>query len=218
MAMRRVIVQGHTLNRRTRNMLRMAERRLGFGLHIYQGSYNGTRVSASAGTHAGGGAVDVAAYKKPHEVVRVLREVGFAAWHRLPSQGPWIEHIHAIAIGDAELSPSARRQVQAYYDGRNGLANNGRDDGPRLRPIPRWRIKIPTLLYVNAWRQFKTHNPRRNVVSVKRIQRLLNRRHNTDLKVDGLAGRHTRAAYSKHYGKFTRTSLKRLCNGFFRVV
>jgi hypothetical protein len=33
-------------------------------------------------------------------------------------------------MGDYGLSAAARRQVTAYRNGRNGLANNGPDDGP----------------------------------------------------------------------------------------
>lgn len=220
MAMKRVIVDGVTLNRRTRNMLRVAEQRLGFSPHIYQGSYNGTVVRNSAGTHAGGGAVDLAADKRPNEVVRILREVGFAAWHRLPSQGPWIEHIHAIAIGDGELSPAARQQVRDYRDGLNGLANEGPDNGPRLHPIPTWPIKIPNLLYLNAWRQFRPGNkhPRRHVVAVERIQKILNLRHHANLRVDGNAGKLTRASFNKHYGSFSRATVKKLLAGYYHVV
>lgn len=219
MAMTRVVVQGHTLNRRTAKMFSLACKRLGFTPHIYQGSYNNT-VSQSAGTHAGGGAIDVSASREPAKVVRVLREVGFAAWHRVPSQGPWIEHIHAIAIGDPELSPAARDQVHQYYNGQNGLASRGRDDGPRLHPIPTWPIKLPTLVYLNAWNQFRPSNkkPRRNVRSVKRIQNLINKRHGRHLAVDGNAGPVTRKAFKRYYGDFNRKNLKKLVAGYFRVI
>jgi len=103
-------------------------------LVITQGSYN-TSVSASAGTHSGGGAVDFRARDlndaQVAEALLKLRHVGFAAWHRLPEQGPWVEHVHAIAIGCPDLSASAADQVVAYGEGRNGLANNRADDGPR---------------------------------------------------------------------------------------
>src|SRR5689334_19076486 len=100
MSMKRVYREGVVLNQRTLNMLECAENRLGYKLHVVQGSYNAGGVSASAGTHDGGGALDVSPTDHPGKVVLALREVGFAAWHRVPSQGPWAEHIHAIAIGD----------------------------------------------------------------------------------------------------------------------
>src|SRR6478735_1971204 len=111
--MKKVTVDGKTLNKRTADMLKRAEARLGENLYVIQGSYNAGGVSQSAGTHDGGGAIDVSATSHPDEVVRQLRESGFAAWHRTPAQGPWSEHIHAIAIGDPELSSGARGQVTA---------------------------------------------------------------------------------------------------------
>lgn len=216
MTMTKVNVQGHILNRRTRNMLRVAEQRLGRNLEILQGSYN-TTVDESAGTHAGGGAVDIAPTNHPREVVLALRSVGFAAWHRTPSQGPWVEHIHAIAIGDGDMSAAAHAQVRAYFDGRNGLANNGRDDGPRIHPIPKWPIKRPRVFYITAWHQMHAKRPaRRN--AVKAMQHCLNKRFDARLVVDGKLGPVTKRAYYKHYKRFGRKNFWRLLAGYYRVV
>jgi len=99
-----------------------------------QGSYN-TSVSASAGTHAGGGAIDLAAKdltsKQRKTLVYEMRRVGFAAWLRTPAQSNWPYHVHAIAIGCKDLSDGAKAQVVAYKQNRNGLASGGPDDGPR---------------------------------------------------------------------------------------
>jgi len=225
MAMKRVNVQGHTLNKRTADMLNRAEQMLGHDLDIMQGSYNST-VGASAGTHDGGGAVDVAATSNPAKVVLALRKVGFAAWHRLPSQGPWPEHIHAIAIGDGELSSGAKLQVQEYYAGQNGLANHGPDDGPRLHPIPTWPIALPRLSLQRAINQFTAKKPR-SAPATKKIQTALNYRLSHNLVVDGVAGPKTRAAYKwweKHIDSPTQdgvpgeASLKKLVAGHYRVV
>jgi hypothetical protein len=70
-------------------------------------------------------------------IARALRQVGFAAWVRNPSQGDWPWHIHAAAINDTDLSPQAQHQIGDYYLGFNGLANRGPDDGPRI-PIQTW--------------------------------------------------------------------------------
>jgi hypothetical protein len=99
-----------------------------------QGSYS-TSVGASAGTHSSGGAVDLG-YRhlteaQRHRIVREMRRVGFAAWYRREIKGLWPPHCHAIAIGCPDLAPGARQQVEAYRAGRNGLAGNGADDGPR---------------------------------------------------------------------------------------
>lgn len=114
--------------------LEKAELLAGHQFVITQGSYQSS-VAASAGTHDKGGAVDLAWTGKDSDVL-ALRKAGFAAWHRSPSQGPWSHHIHAVVVDHPLLAPSAARQVTAYRNGRNGLANNGPDDGPRLNPIP----------------------------------------------------------------------------------
>ena len=99
-----------------------------------QGSYNGGGVSASAGTHDGGGAIDLSASElspaERDEVVAAMRRVGWAAWLRTPAQAAWGYHIHAIAVDCPDLSSGAAYQVQEYFAGRNGLAGRGADDGP----------------------------------------------------------------------------------------
>lgn len=129
----KVTFRGHTVDKWTMQALQACEKVLGYELTILQGSYH-VGVGASAGTHDGGGAVDLAPADWQHKV-KVLREHGFAAWHRLPSQGPWPEHIHCILIGDLRAAPLAQEQVAAYREGFNGLGHlgkGGRDDGPRV--------------------------------------------------------------------------------------
>jgi hypothetical protein len=123
-------------------MILAAEKILGWQLVPTQGSYNRGGVTASAGTHDGGGAVDfrardLTATKRTAAVV-ALRRVGFAAWLRLPTEGNWVVHIHCIAVGDAELSAGAKRQVLAYKAGRNGLANNRADNATRAYVNVTW--------------------------------------------------------------------------------
>jgi hypothetical protein len=129
----RCVFRGKRMNQRMVAMLTEAEKILKTTLVFTQGSYN-QGVAASAGTHDGGGAVDVRAIDlsvpQRAAVVRALRKVGFAAWLRTPTQGKWPYHIHAIAIGDQDLSPAAAFQVAEYHRKRNGLANRGNDDGP----------------------------------------------------------------------------------------
>lgn len=137
----RVTYSGRTINIRTRIMLERAASLLGrASLPLSQGSYN-TSVSASAGTHAGGGVVDVTS--SSWEWAKALRRVGFAAWVRTPGEGPWGYHIHAVAIGDRQMSSSAANQVVAYFAGRNALANNRADTAPSSvgRPYPDWAKK-----------------------------------------------------------------------------
>jgi len=102
---------------------------------LVQGSYNPGRVAASFGTHDGGGAVDLSVREAGTWrvmtddiplMLRALRIAGFAAWLRDTDElypGSPI-HIHAIAIGDRDLSEAARGQIDGpfgYLRGYNGL-------------------------------------------------------------------------------------------------
>ncbi len=147
----KVTWQGQTFNRRTLAALKWAQARAGIAFLIAQGSYNGS-VGASAGTHDGGGAVDVRVFTQVlgHErkltdgeirtVVRALKDAGFCAWHRGDN---WDgagggEHIHGILRGDVEMSPGAASQVPSFDARRNGLRNNAPD--ATYRPSPRVRF------------------------------------------------------------------------------
>jgi hypothetical protein len=107
---------------------------------ITQGGYNNGFVSASFGTHDGGGAVDLSV-RSPADfsiqtdqiplMIRALRVAGFAAWLREGDElyaGSPI-HIHAIAIGDLELSPAAREQIDGTFGYLRGYGGLPRDDG-----------------------------------------------------------------------------------------
>jgi hypothetical protein len=141
-----VRVNGETLNARTVWMLNYArtlykgtsDPSVGIdfaGTAVTQGSFNPGGVAASFGTHDGGGAVDLSVLNRRTGAVlrseipaaiQALRIAGFAAWLRDVNalyKGSPI-HIHAVAIGDAELSPAARDQLTGpfgYFRGYNGL-------------------------------------------------------------------------------------------------
>lgn len=131
--------QGFPVNARTLAMLEAAQGRSGRTYVVEQGSYSAGADPTSAGTHDGGGALDLDAEAltaaQRTAAVTALRQVGFAAWLRTPAQGDWPLHIHAVAISDTDLSAPAQKQVGAYFEGRNGLANNGADDGPRVPKV-----------------------------------------------------------------------------------
>jgi GH25 family lysozyme M1 (1,4-beta-N-acetylmuramidase) len=120
---------------KTRAALEEAERRLGYRLTVVQGSYNRGGVSASAGTHDGGGVVDLLAWDWQRKV-RALRSIGFAAWYRPPVRGLWGAHIHAVLVDHGRLAPVAARQVAAYRAGRDGLRSNATDRFWRPSPVP----------------------------------------------------------------------------------
>jgi len=135
----RVDVNGWTINQRTLAMLAHAQELYGgeielTGYAITQGSYHDNG-AASFGTHLGGGAVDLSVLQRGTYTVlwddipgliHALRAAGFAAWLReygeLYADSPI--HIHAIAIGDQELSSAAQEQLTGpagYFRGFNGL-------------------------------------------------------------------------------------------------
>ena len=135
----KVEINEHILNKRTVGMLTYAQSLYDgiidvTGDAITQGSY-ANAVEASFGTHAGGGAVDLSVmtpgtynilYEDIEPLVQALRLAGFAAWYRdfneLYDGSP--PHIHAIAVGDSELSMAAREQLAGpfgYFWGYNGL-------------------------------------------------------------------------------------------------
>ncbi len=129
---------GETVDARTKDMLVEAQSLSGLTIRLDQGSYS-TSDPTSAGTHDGGGAVDINVdgwtAQQRSKVVTKLRNVGFAAWLRTPSEGNWPIHIHAVAISDPDLSPPAQAQVGDYYLGRNGLKDDGPDTGPDVPKV-----------------------------------------------------------------------------------
>lgn len=142
----RIVWRDTLLNQRTVAMLIAAEKIYHSKFKYLQGSYNKGGVEASAGTHDGGGAVDVGVVSQTpaqrRAIVLALRQVGFAAWLRTPAQGRWPYHVHAIAIGDKDLSRGAAAQVLEYKRKRNGLANRGKDDGPAGYYGMTWEIYL----------------------------------------------------------------------------
>ena len=158
-----ISINGFALNQRTYDMLVYASSLYGgvidiTGQAITQGSYT-SAVEASFGTHAGGGAVDLSVmvpgtytiHKDDIEpLIRALRLAGFAAWYRdfdaLYEGSP--VHIHAIAIGDQELSPAARDQLtgpHGYFNGNNGLPTQGETPAPDPHDGPiicEWMVEL----------------------------------------------------------------------------
>ncbi|MGA2112139.1 MAG: LysM domain-containing protein [Anaerolineales bacterium] len=144
----RVKINGFWLDERTYEMLEYAYSLYGGpidirGPAITQGSWSNNGPE-SFGTHLGGGAVDLSVirpggtdvlYTEIEPLIRALRTAGFAAWLREPGElGPGSPiHIHAIAIGDRELSPEAAAQLTGKYGYFRGFTGVPTDDGI---PIP----------------------------------------------------------------------------------
>lgn len=134
-----VQVSGWTLNQRTASMLEYAAELMHeepdfFIQRLTQGSYHDNG-SASWGTHLGGGAVDLSVMlpgtyqvdaARLNRMVGALRTAGFAVWLRDQNElyPESAIHMHAIAIGDAQLSAPALAQLispEGYFNGMAGL-------------------------------------------------------------------------------------------------
>lgn len=178
---------------------------------IEQGSYNKGGVSASAGTHDGGGAVDFGLSKptKANWLIlqHAVRWAMFAGWHRLPSQGPWGDHVHCILIGNIKAAPLAKAQVQDYVGTppKNGLAGHYLDKSWHPSPIftSTYGLADTSLSDLQKFANKKGGNlvPR---YSVKRVQTALNLKAHSGLKVDGKFGPTTKSAYHHWQGLVKR--------------
>jgi hypothetical protein len=127
------------LNKRTVAGMLAVEKQLGRQVDsVPQGSYNESN-DPSAGTHDGGGAIDI--YDDAlDKIEQAMRAVGFAAWHR-PSQPPppdgWGKaHCHGIMLADKEMSSEARQQVHDYRNYIDGLAGHDTPDNTS-HPFPK---------------------------------------------------------------------------------
>lgn len=141
-AFEKVTFRGRLMDRKTQAFVEAMEERLGYELTIVQGSYNAGGVSASAGTHDGGGVLDLASWDAANKV-RVARALGAFAWLRPDLPGVWGEHIHLGIRNHGRLAQAAQDQ-QRDYDAkppRNGLANHAVDD--TWHPSPPVEFKYP---------------------------------------------------------------------------
>lgn len=133
--------RGHKMSAQVKGALLAAEQRAGRTFAITQGGFNGTRVAASAGTHAGD-ALDLSvrglSESQVSKMIEAMRWAGFAAWFRTTSIAKWgtraqgfnSYHVHAVPNGWGYPSAGARAQAVAYRAGRDGLSRNLRDLGP----------------------------------------------------------------------------------------
>lgn len=205
----RVVWRGYTFDKVTVQALQEAEKRLGYTLSIIQGSFN-TSVSASGGTHAGGGAVDLAPADYANKV-HVLRAIGFAAWHRPAIRGLWVEHVHAVLLDDAVASAAAKAQWTDYRNHRDGLADNAYDPTWHPNPIPIFHYKVLPTLGVSASKLATDFHlvsaGRKNSPTLRgtAIQKQLNKKINAHLSVDGVIGPMTLAAWKRYEHHLVQT-------------
>jgi hypothetical protein len=141
----KVTYRGRLMDRKTQAFLKAMEDKLGYPLTVVQGCYNAGAVSASAGTHDGGGVVDLVSWDAKRKV-RAARELGAFAWFRPDLPGVWGEHIHLGVRAHGRLSPAAKAQ-QADFDGappRNGLAGKAVDRTWHPDPAVTFKYKTAT--------------------------------------------------------------------------
>lgn len=159
----RVEVNGNTLNARTYAMLQQAavlyagEIDVAGNAILQGGSSDSGQGLVEAGP--GGGAVDISVsipktqvvlYTEIEPLIRALRTVGFAAWLRGDDTvGPESKvYVHAVPIGDRELSPAAQEQISGlagYLRGFDGLPAPGGNPGLDRHGGPlicRWMLDI----------------------------------------------------------------------------
>lgn len=145
-AYQRTTYQGYTVDKRTRSALEWVDRhvhkRIGKHIRMTQGSYNRGGVSASAGTHDGGGVIDLAVTGFTHREIylinRWMRRAGFASWVRPYLPGVWPMHVHAVLMGHKNAAPLAKSQMRAYLAHRDGLAGNRWDGSWRPKQRRTW--------------------------------------------------------------------------------
>jgi hypothetical protein len=151
---KRVTFREHTVDNRTKSAILWAEKKYlakapkkRSKWRIGQGSYNAGGVAGSAGTHDGGGVVDImfagVSAKQRKATVKWLRRAGFAAWAREGAAwGTNNDHVHAVLLGHRTLSTAAMKQTDSYRAHRDGLAGNGWDDTPRPKKPRRWNHRL----------------------------------------------------------------------------
>lgn len=154
---RKVPFRGVTLDARTASALEWAETRYlrkaprkRVPWRLGQGSYSFS--DKSAGTHAGGGSLDIMFAglnaKQRRATVKWLRRAGFAAWAREGAAwGQNNDHAHAVLLGHRTASPQAKAQMAAFENHRDGLAGDNWDSTWRPKKSRRWshRRNAPVL-------------------------------------------------------------------------
>lgn len=147
----RRVWRGFEFDNRTISALEWTEKhylRFGFRrqrVRFGQGSYSDAALSA--GTHSGGGAVDVMFVGVPDRHRRAwnrwARRAGFGGWPRLyPQWEKNNEHWHGILLGHRTASPEAKAQMASYRAGRDGLVGNLLDKYWRPPHERRWSHRL----------------------------------------------------------------------------
>lgn len=149
------------VNTRTLKMFLTAQRNLkkankkGWNMTIVQGGYCGAGCAeASAGTHSGGGSVDIRTIDTDmtgiNNRVAALKRVGFAAWYR---NWDGNQHIHATAINDPQATWEMHGKGGAPAGALAGYSGNCQ--------VFEWKFKFDGLSGCNESRGSKDPNQQR---------------------------------------------------------
>jgi hypothetical protein len=106
----------------------------------------------------------------------------------------WGEHIHAILIGDREMSSGANAQVVDYLNFRDGLAGHAADN--TWHPNPPVKFDYPA--YVKEQAQIKARAARASKAVKNAIASLIRARKNSDDKQDKAAIQRTIESLRNH--------------------
>lgn len=117
--------------------LEAAEAKAGHEFVVTQGSYqNGGGDPKSAGTHDGGGVLDLR-WCGHEACLRHLAEAGFVPFLRTPPAFDF--HVHAVVVGHPALAASAAAQVAERRRGGDGLKGDAPYSHPGLPVVaPVW--------------------------------------------------------------------------------
>jgi hypothetical protein len=126
--------RGATVDRKTVELLKIAERRLGYEVDVIKGHSVASSGSVSATTHNKGGVCDLQPADHVKKV-KVLRDLGCAAWFRAANSS-WPDHIHFVVCRHGNLDPMAADQVEDYDKGLNGLAGHAKDPNTYHPDVP----------------------------------------------------------------------------------
>ncbi len=123
----------------TIQMLKEAERRLGYELSIFQ--FIGG-AAASGGTHLEGRMADLSTFDAKNKL-KVIDDLGGFGWVRPFVPGLWAAHIHVGCIYESRsntkgIAPAGFRQIAMWDAGRDGLKSNLSDSSYRPSPKRVW--------------------------------------------------------------------------------